>query len=180
MAAMCATGQRLCQMVHDAGLRHGAEDRLQMVFATSWWMAAVNANYDSQLDQMIVATTNKLTVLKKLTDNIAVLLQPARPGSSLPGTLIGLHGRNLFQALVALRLPADAAKNVHLEVALTARRLALLEFVDLHIHVYKQIVYIGTCKASEDTTTLTDFNQLEALDAFAEKHLDPATKAAAP
>ena len=46
MAAMRASGMRLCQMVHDAGLRHGAEDRLQTVFATGWWMAAVDANYE--------------------------------------------------------------------------------------------------------------------------------------
>ena len=97
-------------MVHDVGLQHGAEDRLQTVFATGWWMAAVDANYDSQLDQMIVATANKFTVLKKLWDDIVVPLQPARPGSSLPATLISLHGWNLFQALVALRLPADATK----------------------------------------------------------------------
>ena len=88
MAAMRASGKRLCQMVHDASLRHGAEDRLQTVFATGWWIAAVDANYDSPLDQMIIATTNKFTVLKKLGDDIAVLLQPARPGSSLPATLI--------------------------------------------------------------------------------------------
>jgi hypothetical protein len=99
MAAMRVSGQWLRQMVHDAGLRHGAEDRLQPVLETGWWMAAVDANYDSQLDQMIVSTT-KFTVLKKLADDIAVLLQPARPSSSLPATLIGLHGRNLFQALV--------------------------------------------------------------------------------
>ena len=74
MAAMRASGKRLCQMVHDASLRHGAEDRLQTVLETGWWMAAVDANYDSQLDQMIVATSNKFTVLKKLADNIAVLL----------------------------------------------------------------------------------------------------------
>ena len=61
-------------------------------------MAAVDANYDSQYDQMIVRTTNRFTVIKKLVDDIAVLLQPARPGSSLPATLIGLHGWNLFQA----------------------------------------------------------------------------------
>ena len=85
---------------------------------------------------MIVATNNKFTVLKKLGDDIAVLLQPARPGSSLSATLIGLHGRNLFQTLVALRPPTDATKSVHLEVALAARRLALQEFIDLHIHVY--------------------------------------------
>ena len=61
-------------MVHDAGLQHGAEDCLQTVLETGWWMAAFDANYDSQLDQMIVATSNKFTVLKKLVDDIAVLL----------------------------------------------------------------------------------------------------------
>ena len=73
MAAMRASGQRLCQMVHDAGLRHGSEDRLQKVLATGWFMAIIDASYDSQLDQMIVATSNKFTVLKKLADDIAVL-----------------------------------------------------------------------------------------------------------
>ena len=58
MAAMSVSGQRLCQMVHDVGLRHGTEDRLQMVLDTGWWMAAADANYDSRLDQMIVAITN--------------------------------------------------------------------------------------------------------------------------
>ena len=51
---------------------------------------------------MIVATTNKFTILTKLANNIAILLQPARSGSSLPATLIGLHGQNLFESLVAL------------------------------------------------------------------------------
>ena len=180
VAVMRASGQRLCQMVHVAGLWHGAEDRIQTVLEMGWWMVAVDANYDSQLDQMTVATTKKFIVLQKLADDIVVLLQPACPGSSLPATLIGLHGRNLFQALVALRLPTDAMKNVHLEVALATRHLALQESVDLHIHVYEQIVYIGIYKASEDATTLAFLNRLEALDAFAEKHLDLATKAAAP
>src|SRR6266536_2590248 len=102
-------------MVHDAGLRHGTEDHLQTVLATGWWTSIVDASYNSQLYQMIVSTINKFTVVKKLADDIAVLLQPARPGSSLPATLIGFHGLNHFQALVALRLPVDATKNVHLE-----------------------------------------------------------------
>ena len=42
----------------------------------------------------------------------------------------------------------------------------------------QRIVYIDIYKASEDATTLAFFNRLEALDAFAEKHLDLATKAA--
>ena len=44
MAAMPASGQWLCQMVHDTGMRHGADDRLQMVLETGWWMAALDAN----------------------------------------------------------------------------------------------------------------------------------------
>ena len=81
---------------------------------------------------------------------------------------------------MALRLPADATKNIHLEVALTARHLTLQEFVDLHIHMYEKIVYIGIYKASEDATMLAFLNRLEALDGFAEKHLDLTTKAVAP
>ena len=123
---------------------------------------------------------DKFTVVKKLTNDLDVRLQPTRPGSAMPATLNSLYGNNIFDALVALRLPADATKNVHLEVALIARRLALQEFVDLHIHVYEEIVYIGIYKASEDATTLAFLNRLEALDAFAEKHLDLTTKAAAP
>ena len=59
---------------------------------------------------------------------------------------------------MALRPPAEATKNVHLEVVLAARRLALQEFVTLHIHVYERSVYIGIYKASEDATTLDFFN----------------------
>ena len=62
----------------------------------------------------------------------------------------------------------------------TWRHLALQEFVDLYINVYEQIMYIGIYKDSEDATMLAFFSRLEALDAFVEKHLDLATKAAAP
>ena len=85
MAVMRASGKRLSQMVHDAGLWHGAEDHLQTVFATGWWMAAVDANYNSQLDQMIVATSNKFIVLKKLADTLPYSSSPrARAPHCLP------------------------------------------------------------------------------------------------
>ena len=70
-------------------------------------------------------------------------------------------------------------KNVHLEVALAAQRLAMQETVDLHIHVYEEIVYIGHYKASEDRNTLAFFQWLESLYAIVQKHVDLATKAAA-
>ena len=85
MAVMRASGQRLCQMVHDASLWHGTEDRLQTVLATGWWMAAVDAIYDSQLDQMIVATTNKFTIVKKLATTSPYFSSPrTRAPNCLP------------------------------------------------------------------------------------------------
>ena len=180
MAVMRVSGQRLRQMVHNAGLWHGAEDRLQMVLETGWWMAAVDANYDSQLDQMIVDTSNKLTVIKKLTDDIAVLLHPVRPGSSLPATLIVLHGRNLFQALVALRLPAVAPENVHLEVALAAQRLAQQDTIDIITHVYAQIVHKDYYMQEEDDRTLAFLECRATLGGTVQKHVELAANAAAP
>ena len=86
---------------------------------------------------------------------------------------------NSFKPLVALQVPKVAMKNVHLEAALAAQRLAMQETVDLHIHVYEEIVYIGHYKASEDRKTLAFFQRLESLDAIVQKHVDLATKAAA-
>ena len=53
------------------------------------------------------------------------------------------------------------------------------ETVNLHIHVYEEIVYIGHYKASKGRKTLAFFQRLESLDAIVQKHVDLATKAAA-
>ena len=157
----------------------GAAQRFQTVLATAGIVALADAGFASRMDDMMVNSIRKFTAVKKRADDLAVLLQPARPGSSLPATLIGLHGDELFQALVALQVPEVATKNVHLEAALAAQRLAMQETVDLHIHVYEEIVYIGHYKASEDRKTLAFFQRLESLDAIVQKHVDLATKAAA-
>ena len=150
-----------------------------MVLAAAGVIALVDTGFASRMYQMMVDSIRKFTTVKKRADDLAVLLHPARPGSSLPATLIGLHGDELFQALVALQLLEVAMKNVHLEAALAAQRLAMQETVDLHIHVYEEIVYIGHYKASEDRKTLAFFEWLESLDAIVRKHVDLATKFAA-
>lgn len=179
MEAMDASGSRLCQIIQGAGLRPRTAQRFQTVLATAGIVALTDAGFASRMDDMMVNSIRKFTAVKKRADDLAVLLQPARPGSSLPATLIGLHGDELFQALVALQVPEVATKNVHLEAALAAQRLAMQETVDLHIHVYEEIVYIGHYKASEDRKTLAFFQRLESLDAIVQKHVDLATKAAA-
>ena len=180
MATMRASSQRLCQMVHGAGLRHGTVDRLHTVLATGWWMAAVDARYDSQLDQMIVRSTNRFTVVKKLADDFDVSLQPTRPGSATAATLTGHYGNNLFDALVALRLPAFTPENVHLEVALTAQRLAQQDTIDIITHVYAEIVHQDYYMQEEDDRTLAFLDRRATLHDTVQKHVELAANAAAP
>ena len=140
MEAMDASGSRLCQIIQGAGLRARTVQRFQMVLATVGIVALADTGFASRMDDMMVNSIRKFTAVKKHADDLAVLLQPARPGSSLPAILTGLHGDELFQALVALQVPEVATKNVHVEAALTAQRLAMQETVDLHIHVYASTV----------------------------------------
>ena len=163
---MDASGSLLCQIIQGAGLRPRTAQRFQTVLATAGIVALADAGFASRMDDMMVNSIRKFAAVKKRADDLAILLQPASPGSSLPATLIGLHGDELFQALVALQVPEVTTKNVHLEAALVAQRLTMQETVDLHIHVYKEIVYIGHYKASKDRKTLAFFRRLESLDAI--------------
>ena len=116
MEAMSASISRLCQMVHDAGMRPGTEERLEVVLEAARVRGLLDDNFVSLFDKILVGFLDKFTIVKKLADNLDVHLQPMRPGSVMPATLNGLYGDNLFDALVALRLPAVAPENVHLEV----------------------------------------------------------------
>ena len=67
-----------------------------MVLATAGVVALADAGFASRMDDMMVNFIQKFTAIKKRADDLAVLLQPARPGPSLPATLSGLHGDELF------------------------------------------------------------------------------------
>ena len=125
MEAMSASISRLCQMVHDVGLRPGTEERLQVVLLeAARARGRLDDSFVSLFDEVLVGFLDKFTIVKKLADDFDISLQPTRPGSAMPATLSGHYGDNLFDALVALRLPAVTPKNVHIEVTLTAQRLA--------------------------------------------------------
>ena len=97
-------------------------------------------SFVSLFDEVLVGFLDKFTVVKKLADDFDVSLQPTRPGSAMPATLNGHYGDNLFNALVALRLPAVAPDNVHLEVVLTVQRLAQQDTMDIITHVYAHAI----------------------------------------
>ena len=81
-------------------------------------------SFVSLFDEVLIGFLDKFTIVKKLPDDFDVSLQPTHLGSAMPTILNGHYGNNLFDALVALRLPAVVPENVHLEVVLTAQRLA--------------------------------------------------------
>ena len=137
MEAMSASISRLCQMVHDAGLRPGNEERLQVVLLEAGRARArLDDSFVSLFEEVLVGFLDKFTVVKKLADDFNVSIQPTRPGSAMPATLNGHYGDNLFDALVVLQLSAVAPENVHLEVALAAQRLAQQDTMDIITHVY--------------------------------------------
>ena len=112
MEAMDASGSRLGQIIQGAGLQPRTAQRFQTVLATAGIVALADAGFASRMDDMMVNSIRKFTAVKKRVDDLAVLLQPARLGSSLPATLIGLHGDELFQALVALQMPEVVTKKM--------------------------------------------------------------------
>ena len=131
---MSASISRLCQMVHDAGLRPGTEERLQVVFLeAARARGRLDDSFVSLFDEVLVGFLDKFNIVKKLANDFDVSLQPTRPGSAMLATLNNHYG--LFDALVALRLPAVAPENVHLEVALAAQRLAQQDTIDIITHV---------------------------------------------
>ncbi|XBH55277.1 hypothetical protein VPH35_077394 [Triticum aestivum] len=180
METMSVSISRLCQMVHDAGLRPGTEERLQVMLEAARARGCLDDSFISLFDEVLVGFLNKFTVVKKLADDLDVRLQPTRPGSTMPATLNGLYGDNLFDALVALRLPAVAPENVHLEVALAAQRLAQQDTVDIIIHIYAQIVHEDYYVPEEDDRSLAFLDRRATLDGIVQKHVELAANAAAP
>ena len=177
---MSASISRLCQMVHDAGLRPGTEERLQVMLEAARVRGLLDDNFVSLFDKVLIGFLDKLTIVKKLADDLDVRLQPTHPGSAMPATLNGLYGDNLFDALVALRLPAIAPENVHLEVALTAQLLAQQDTIDIITHVYTQIIHKDYYMPEEEDRSLAFLTRRPSLDDIFQKHVELAANAAAP
>ena len=181
MEAMSASISRLCQMVHDAGLRPGTEEHLQVVLLeAARARGRLDDNFVSLFDKVLVYFLDKFTVIKKLTVDLDIRLQPTHPGSAMPATLNSLYGENLCDALVALRLPAVAPENVHLEVALATQRLAQRDTIDIITQVYAQIVHKDYYMQEEDDRTLVFLERMATLDGTIQKHVELVANAAAP
>ena len=78
---MDASGNWLCQIIQGASLLPRTAQRFPTVLATAGIVALADAGFASRMDDMMVNSIRKFTAVKKRADDLAVLLQPARPGS---------------------------------------------------------------------------------------------------
>ena len=70
---MRASGQRLCQMVHDAGLRPGNEEHLQVVLLEATRARGrLDDSFVSLFDEVLVGFLDKFTIVKKLVDDFDI------------------------------------------------------------------------------------------------------------
>ena len=74
MEAMSASISRLCQMVHDAGLRPGTKERLQVLLEAAKARGRLEDIFVSLFDEVLVDFLDKFTVVKELADDFDVRL----------------------------------------------------------------------------------------------------------
>ena len=74
MEAMSVSISRLCQMVHDAVLRPGTEENLQVVLEVARARGRLDNNFISLFDEVLVGFLDKFTIVKKLADDFDVSL----------------------------------------------------------------------------------------------------------
>ena len=74
MEAMSASISRLCQMVHDAGLRPGTEEHLQVLLEATRARVRLDDSFVSLFNEVLVGFLDKFTVIKKLADDFDVSL----------------------------------------------------------------------------------------------------------
>ena len=74
MEAMSASISRLCQMVHDAGVRPATKERLQVVLEASRARGRLDDSFVSLFDEVLAGFLDKFTIIKKLADDLDVRL----------------------------------------------------------------------------------------------------------
>ena len=74
MEAMDVSGSRLCQIIQGAGLRPRTAQHFQTVLTTASIIALADAGFASRMDDMMVNSICKFTIVKKRADDLAILL----------------------------------------------------------------------------------------------------------
>lgn len=178
MEAILASTNRLLEMAGSTNPHPAALGRLRRVLGTAAARCISNPTYAYCLKQMLANFVRNFGNDTRELDNLTARLQAMRSpkgrrhGVSPTAQLSGLHGNDLFRALMALHLPVTAPVELCLEAALAAQSLIVHNHLDLFIHL------------CEDATAVDEFNSMvfmdhiKTLEKFVQEHIDLADTAA--
>ena len=184
MEAIQATTVRLIEVVRESNPQPNALQRLQGLLmsatARSFFDASFAAWLKGALEDFIHKFSFANSKVKDLTARLHSMrrLRKGRASASASATrLAGLHGNDLFRALMALQLPVGTPPEEHLEVALAAQRLIMHDDIDKFSQIYGQIVYEDTCSAVHESTMAAYFDHMQTLAKLVQEHIHLADAA---
>ncbi|KAF7074112.1 hypothetical protein CFC21_079022 [Triticum aestivum] len=179
MEAILASSNHLIEM---AGGTHPHPDALvrlrQVLGAAATRCISSPPIYAFCLKQMLANFVRNFGNDIRELDNLTARLQATRSPKgrrhdvSPTAQLAGLHGNDLFRALMALHLPMTAPVELCLEAALAAQRLITHDHLDLFIHLCED------ARAVDEFNSMVFMDHIKTLEKFVQEHIDLADAAA--
>ncbi|XP_044393615.1 uncharacterized protein [Triticum aestivum] len=190
MEAIIASANRLLEMAGGTHPHPDALGRLRRVLDVTAAHCISDPTFGDSFKHMLDDFVGNFSNDTRKVDNLTARLQATRShkghhkgrrqGVSPTAQLAGLHGNDLFRALMALHLPVTAPAELCLEVALAAQNLMAHDQLDLFIHLFEEAILQG----QGDTMAINEYNLMafmdhrKTLDKFVQEHIDLADSAA--
>lgn len=187
MAVILASISRLLEVARHFQAQPDALERIWRLLCAAECCFS-DATIADSLKGMLGDLVDKLDDTTRKVDNFNARFQAmrrskdhrkgSRCGVSPVGHLAGLHGNDLFRALMTLQLPAGTSAELCLEVALAAQSLIVHDQLDISIHLCEKIVF------GADTTGINEYNFMafkdhrNTLEKYVREHIDLAAAAA--
>ena len=178
------TTVRLIEVVRESNPQPNALQRLQVLLmsatARSFFDASFAAWLKGALEDFIHKFSFANSKVKDLTASLHSMrhLRKGRASASASVTrLAGLHGNDLFRALMALQLSVGKPPEDHLEVTLTAQCLIMHDDIDKFSQIYGQIVYEDSCNTVHESSMAAYFDHKQTLVKLVQEHIHLADAA---
>ncbi|KAI4989531.1 uncharacterized protein LOC123451801 [Hordeum vulgare subsp. vulgare] len=179
MEAISASSNRLIELAGGTHPHPDAMVRLRQVLSTAAARCISNPPiYAYCLKQMLANFLrdfgNDISELDNLTARLQATRSPKGRRHSVSPTarLAGLHGNDLFRALMTLHLPVTAPAELCLEAALAAQRLITHDHLDIFIHLCEDVT------AADEFNSKVFLDHIKTLEKFVQEHIDLAYAAA--
>ncbi|XBH71940.1 uncharacterized protein [Aegilops tauschii subsp. strangulata] len=184
MGAILRSATRLLEMAGGTHPHPDALGRLRRVLGATAAHCISNPTFTDSFKQMLDNFVGNFSNDTRKVDNLTTRLQATRSpkgcrhGVSPTAQLAGLHGNDLFRALMALQLPVTAPPEFCLEAALAAQSLIVHDHLDLFIHLCEEATFKGDSTVVDEFNFMVFMDHINTLEKFMQEHIDLANAAA--